>query len=455
MTALPTTSHLPADFVWGVATSAAQIEGGVHQDGRSASIWDVFANTPGRVKHGDDPDIACDHRNRWEEDLDLLVTLGVPAYRLSLSWSRLQPEGRGPLNPAAVTWYRELLAGLQTRGIRPFVTLYHWDMPQTLEEEGGWTNRRTAELFGEYTGLVAEALGDLAGDWITINEPLCAALLGYAYGVHAPGRTDLPAAIAASHHLNLAHGLATAAVRARRPRARIGVSNIVADLVPGDGPRDVEAAARVDAINHQLFLAPIFTGAYTPAVHAVLDPHGLSDVIKEGDLELISVPLDFVGVNHYQRVVVTDDPAAPLTGAREHAVGEKLTSFGWSITPDALTTVLEMVAGYTDLPLYVTENGASFADVLRPDGRVEDAERVGYLQGYIGALDDAAAAGSRIAGYFAWSLMDNFEWAEGYEKRFGLIYVEFSSQRRVPKSSAHYYSGVIAAHAAASSGGAV
>ncbi|WP_219812423.1 MULTISPECIES: GH1 family beta-glucosidase [unclassified Rathayibacter] len=442
----PPTSHLPDDFVWGLATSAYQIEGGVRQDGRTASIWDTFAHTPGRTRHGDTGDTACDHRRLWEADLDLLVELGVPAYRLSLSWTRLQPGGRGPLNPAGVRWYRELLSGLHARGIRPFVTLYHWDLPQELEDEGGWTARSTARAFAEYAGAVAAALGDLTGDWITINEPWCAAFLGYGLGVHAPGRSSTRDAVTAAHHLNLAHGLATRSIRTAAPGARIGVTNIVADLVPAT-PDDLDAVERLDAVNHQLFLAPVYRGEYTPRTRALLDPWGLSDAVLPGDLAIIAEPTDFVGINHYQRVVVEDDADGGAARVRETPAGSEHTSFGWSVTPEALTAVLLRVTSrYSDLPVYITENGASFHDYVDPEGRVLDPERIDYLAGYIGAIDAAAAQGVTAAGYFAWSFLDNFEWGEGYDKRFGLVHVDFGTQKRTPKQSASFYRDVIAAH---------
>jgi beta-glucosidase len=443
---LPELSHLPEDFVWGVATSAYQIEGAVDSDGRGESIWDVFSHTPGRTKRGDDGDIACDHRTLWREDLELIASLHVPAYRLSLSWPRLQPGGTGPLNEAAVRWYRELLTSARSLGIAPYVTLYHWDLPQELETSGGWPERRTAELFGDYAALVCESLGDLVEGWITVNEAWCASFLGYGTGVHAPGRTDLRAAVAAAHHLNLAHGYATAAIRSVQPDAQIGVTNIIADLVPAHAVRDSAAVARLDAINHQLFLSPVYRGEYPELLRELLEPYGFAELVQPGDLEAISARTDFAGVNHYQRVIVSDDPTVELTGAREVPAGAARTSFNWSITPDALTRVLLAVGKYTDLPLYVTENGASFTDTIRPDGTVEDPERVDYLTGYLAAIDAAAAAGAHVKGYFAWSLLDNFEWAEGYETRFGLVFVEFGSQRRVPKRSAGHYSAIIRSH---------
>jgi len=448
---------LPADFVWGVATSAYQIEGGATEDGRGPSIWDTFSHTPGKTRNGDTGDIACAHRELWESDLDLIHDLGIPAYRLSLSWTRLQPTGEGELEPRGIAFYRALLERMREGGITPYVTLYHWDLPQALEDRGGWTNRATAQLFADYVDRVMVALGDLADDWITVNEPWCAAFLGYAYGAHAPGRTDPVAAVAAGHHLNLAHGLATQRIRARRPEARVAVTNIVADLVPAsDSAEDLAAVERLDAVNHGFFLAPVFQGRYPDAAHAVLDRFGLAELIQPGDLETIAQPLDRVGVNHYQRVIVSDGPGQGLADAREVPAGAARTSFDWSITPDALAAVVQHVAReYTDLPILITESGASFHDYVDPEGRVNDHDRVAYLEGYLGALAGAVAGGVNVAGYFAWSLLDNFEWGEGYDKRFGLVYVDFGTQRRIPKLSAHWYSRLIADHAAVAREGAL
>lgn len=442
--------HLPDDFVWGVATSAYQIEGGISTDGRGLSIWDSFSHTDGRTHHGDTADVACDHRNRWESDVDLLAELGVPAYRLSLSWPRLQPGGQGPLNESALQWYRALLTGLRSRGVTPYVTLYHWDLPQELEDAGGWPRRETAERFAEYTGRIVDALGDLVHDWITVNEPWCASFLGYGLGVHAPGRRSMRDAVASAHHLNLAHGLAVAQIRDRSQSARVGVTNIIADLIPRDpgNVADIYAVERLDAVNHQLFLAPVFTGAYPALVHELLDPCGLHDVINPGDLETIAAPIDFLGVNHYQQVLVGDDPTGGVARVSEEAAGIDRTSFGWSITPAALTEVLRHTQErYTaGLPLLVTENGASFTDYVTPDHKVHDPERIAYLDGYLVAIDDAVAAGINVTGYFAWSFLDNYEWAEGYDKRFGLVYVDFATQERVPKDSAHHYASLITTH---------
>lgn len=444
---VPSLGAFPADFAWGVATAAYQIEGAVDEGGRGPSIWDTFSHTPGRVHHGDTGDIACDHYHRWRDDLELIAELGVDVYRLSVSWSRLQPNGEGELNPEAVAFYRELIAGLRDRGIRPFVTLYHWDLPQPLQDAGGWPARRTAELFADYARRTVGALRDLADDWITLNEKWCSAFLGYGYGPHAPGHRDLREAVAAAHHLNLAHGLAVRAIREVAPGARVGVTDIVTEVVPAsDAVADLDAADRLDAVSNRVFLDPVYLGHYGAGVHAQLDPYGLAELVQPGDLETIAQPVDFAGVNHYQRVIATAVPAddAHPFGVVETPAAPATTSFGWSVVPDSLHAVLTRVArDYTTLPLYITESGASFHDYVDPEGGVDDIERISYLAGYFDAAGRAIRDGVDVRGYFVWSLLDNFEWGEGYSKRFGLVYVDYRTQERLPKASAHWYRALL------------
>ncbi|PZQ87624.1 MAG: beta-glucosidase [Leifsonia xyli] len=444
---VPELTAFPADFSWGVATAAYQIEGAAQEGGRGPSIWDTFAHTPGRVHRGDTGDTACDHYHRWAADLDLMAELGIDVYRFSVSWSRLQPSGHGELNPEAVAFYRDLLAGLRDRGIRPFVTLYHWDLPQPLQDAGGWPARATAERFGEYARRTLAALGDFAADWITLNEKWCSAFLGYGYGPHAPGHRDLREATAAAHHLNLAHGLAVRAIREVAPDARVGVTDIVTEVVPAsDAVADLDAADRLDAVSNRVFLDPVYLGAYGAGVHAQLDPHGLAELILPGDLETIAAPVDFAGVNHYQRVIAR---AVPASAAHPFAVEETpaqpaTTSFGWSVIPESLHAVLTRVArDYTRLPLYITESGASFDDYVDPEGGIDDLERIAYLSGYFDAAGRAIRDGVDLRGYFVWSLLDNFEWGEGYSKRFGLVYVDYRTQERLPKASAHWYRALL------------
>lgn len=445
----------PAGFRWGVATAAYQIEGAAAEGGRGRSIWDTFAHTPGRTYHGDTGDVACDHYHRWESDLDLLAEIGVTDYRLSVSWSRLQPTGAGDLNPAAVAFYRDVLGGLQDRGIRPLVTLYHWDLPQPLEDAGGWPNRDTATAFADYACRVVTALGDLVDDWITLNEPWCSSVLGYGHGAHAPGRRDDAAAIAAAHHLNLAHGLAVAQIRETTSGARVGIANIVTDVQPAtDAPEDAAASVRLDASSNRLFLDPVYHGEYSDDVRRTLP--GLDDLVRPGDLAVIAAPTDFAGINHYQRVVARhDDGAGPLR-VRETPAEPATTSFGWSVIPASLEAVLVRVAKeFTSVPLLVTENGASFHDYVDPDGVVADHERVAYLRGYLDAAARAIRSGVDLRGYFAWSFLDNYEWAEGYSKRFGLVHVDYGTQVRTPKLSAAWYRREIRRHHALTTPGNV
>ena len=441
-------SAFPAGFRWGVATAAYQIEGGAQEGGRGPSIWDTFVHTPGFTCGGDTGDIACDHYHRWESDLNLLAELGITDYRMSVSWSRLQPTGQGPLNPIAVEFYAAVLAGLRDRGIRPLVTLYHWDLPQPLEDDGGWPNRATAERFADYAVAVVSALGHLADEWVTLNEPWCSSFLGYGSGAHAPGRKDYRDAIAAAHHLNLAHGLALAGIRRTRPGLSVGIANIVTDIVPAsDSVADKEAAVRLDAVSNRVFLDPLALGRYSDEVLAALSPLGLGEVIREGDLGLIGAPIDFIGVNHYQRIIAWDDPDAEPFGVGESAAQPATTSFGWSVIPESLTAALLRVKrDFGDLPILVTENGASFDDVMDARGGIDDQERISYLDGYLAAAADAIALGVDLRGYYAWSFLDNFEWAEGYSKRFGIVFVDYTTQARIPKRSAHWYRRLIVEH---------
>jgi beta-glucosidase len=448
------TTHLlditsfPADFRWGVATAAYQIEGGAHEGGRGLSIWDTFANVDKRTLNGDNGDVACDHYHRWPGDLDLMVGLGVRDYRLSLSWARLQPTGQGDLNPDGVAFYTALLEGMQERGIAPMVTLYHWDLPQPLEDAGGWPVRETAHRFADYAERAVRALGHLATDWITINEPWCVAFLGYGRGAHAPGKKDDRLAVAAAHHVNLAHGLAVSAIRAIDGSLRVGNSNIVTDIVPAsDSAADAAAVVRLDAMNNRIFLDPVYLGEYSGAVRELFAPLGLNELVQDGDLALIGQRVDFMGMNHYQRVEAWAQDDTGYLRVGERPSSPATTSFGWSVIPDSLHAVLRRVSTeFTSLPIYITENGASYHDYVDPDGEVNDPDRVAYFAGYLAAAGRAIAEGVDLRGYYAWSFLDNFEWAEGYSKRFGLVYVDYRTQTRIPKTSAHWYAHQIARH---------
>jgi len=456
----------PEGFLWGAATASYQVEGAFAEDGRSESIWDRFCREPGRVLHGDTGDVACDHYHRLEEDLDLMAGLGLGAYRFSVAWPRVFPEGRGPLNTAGIDFYRRLVDGLRERGIVPVVTLYHWDLPVALDDEGGWLSRGTADAFGEYTRVVAGELGDAVGKWITLNEPWCSAWLGYAIGVHAPGHHDIGEALAAHHHLLLAHARAVSALRAELgERAEVGITlNLGAIRPASDHPDDVAAARRVDGNHNRIFLDPLFAGRYPEDMVELMASWrpGLA-VMQDGDLEAISAPLDFLGVNFYspatvsapERAMASVDagligrpPEAGSFGAAHRAatlshIGAQTTAMGWEVDPSGLEELLVRLGREVPVPLYVTENGAACEDYRDPSGAVNDTERIEYLDSHLRAAGRAIDAGVDLRGYFAWSLMDNFEWALGYSKRFGLVFVDYPTGERTLKQSAVWYREVI------------
>jgi beta-glucosidase len=454
----------PTGFRWGAATAAYQIEGAVAEGGRTPSIWDTFSHTPGKVVGGDTGDVACDHYHRMASDVGLMSRIGLQAYRFSVSWSRLQPHGRGALNPAGLDFYKRLLDELGARGIDPWLTLYHWDLPQDLEDAGGWPERETAYRFAEYAGLVHEALGDRVDHWTTMNEPWCSAFLGYGEGNHAPGRTNRNDALAAAHHLMLGHGLAIQAMRARqRAGAELGVTLNLYAVSPATGSHgDAQAARRIDGLMNRWFLDPILRGAYPEDV--VADLRTVDDLafVADGDAATIAAPLDFLGVNYYTRHVVAEPSTGEWSaeqpsswpgseGVRFADRGLPVTEMNWEIDPDGLVEVLTRVhREYTDLPLYVTENGAACDDQIGVDGTVADPDRIAFVDAHLRACHRAVTAGVPLRGYFAWSLMDNFEWGWGYGKRFGMVYVDYPTQRRITKSSATWYSDVIARNGLAS-----
>lgn len=447
-------ASIPKDFVFGVATAAYQIEGAAQEGGRGKSIWDTFSHTEGKTLNGDTGDIACDHYHRFIEDLDLMQSLGIQGYRLNFSWARLQPLGQGDLNPEGVAFYRELVSGLLSRGIKPSVTLYHWDLPQALQDEGGWPERQTAYRFGAYSALVVEAFKDLVSEWITINEAWCVAYLGHSWGVQAPGLTDEKLAIRAAHHAMLAHGLALAEIRKIAPSATVGITNILGNTeAKTDSEQDRAAATAVDVRMNKLFLEPIYRGAYSQDVLDVFGEYGLNAgeiagaLVQPGDLSLISAPTDFIGVNHYHNMVLSHLPGAPNDILTEQAQPNHQSSWGWSNTPWALKKILLRVhSEYSKLPVYITENGVTLNDYATPEGEVNDPDRIDYLNGYVNAVAEAIEAGVPVKGYFAWSFMDNFEWAEGYNRRFGLVFVDYPTQKRTPKASAYWYQNLIAEH---------
>ncbi len=447
-------TSFPEDFLWGAATASYQIEGAANEDGRGASIWDTFSHTPGKVLHGDTGDTACDHYNRLEEDLDLMAKVGLKAYRFSVAWPRIQPDGGGPANQKGLDFYRRLVDGLRQRSIEPMLTLYHWDLPQALQDRGGWTSRETSERFAEYTGIVYEEFSDSVGFWITLNEPWVAAWLGHGYGVHAPGLEDATAALSATHHLLLGHALALERMRSADDGNRLGVTLNLHPARPGrDRDADREAARRVDGQANRLYLDPLFRGSYPEDLFSHYKERGADlSFVRGGDLDKISAPIDFLGVNYYFRHTIRDAPEGDEDGvpfadlnARPivpHA-GEK-TAMGWPVEPEGLTEILVRIKDeYTGLPLYVTENGRAVSDYVDPEGGVDDEERISYLDAHFRAVHEAMERGADLRGYMVWSFLDNFEWAEGYSKRFGIVFVDYGTQKRTPKASARWYSDVI------------
>ncbi|MGM9331416.1 GH1 family beta-glucosidase [Streptomyces murinus] len=450
----------PTDFLWGCATSAYQIEGAVREGGRTPSIWDTFSHTPGRTAGGDHGDIAVDHYHRYREDVALMADLGLNAYRFSVSWSRVQPTGRGPAVQVGLDFYRRLVDDLLEHNIQPAVTLYHWDLPQELEDAGGWPERETALRFAEYAQLVGDALGDRVEHWITLNEPWCSAFLGYGSGVHAPGRTDPAASLRAAHHLNLGHGLAVSALRSVMPtRNQIAVSlnsSVVRPL--SQDPADLAAVRRIDDLANGVFHGPMLHGAYPASLLA--DTASVTDwsFVRDGDLAAAKAPLNALGLNYYTPALVSAAPGkvagpradghgasahSPWPGADDvlfHQTPGERTEMGWTIDPSGLH---ELIMRYSreapGLRLYITENGAAYDDKPDAEGRVHDPERIAYLRAHLTEVERAIADGADVRGYYLWSLMDNFEWAYGYGKRFGAVYVDYATLERTPKSSAHWY----------------
>lgn len=449
----------PTNFVWGAATSAYQIEGAVAEDGRGLSIWDTFVKQPGRVVNGEHADVAIDHYHRYRDDVRLMAELGLTAYRFSVSWPRIQPDGSGTVNPGGIDFYSRLVDELLSQGVDPWVTLYHWDLPQPLEDAGGWPARDTSKRFADYAAAVHDALGDRVRNWSTVNEPWCSAFLGYASGEHAPGRREPEKAVYAAHHLLLAHGLAAQAIRAQRPENLIGgCVNLYAITPQTTSEADQDAARRIDGLQNRFFLDALLKGEYPADVLEDLGrPAGL---VHDGDMEIISAPLDKLLINYYSRFTVSGTPggaasaaAAPTdTGSpwvgSEHVSfvggGRPVTAMGWEIDDSGLLEILHrLAADYPRVPLIISENGAAFDDVVGPDGVVHDRDRVDYFDAHLRICHTAIEAGIPLEGYFAWSLMDNFEWAWGYDKRFGLVRVDYETQVRVPKESALWYARTI------------
>ncbi|ATB31932.1 GH1 family beta-glucosidase [Melittangium boletus] len=447
----------PKGFIWGTATSSYQIEGAAKEDGRGESIWDRFSKTPGKVGDGTNGDVACDHYHRFRDDIALMKSLGMQAYRFSIAWPRVLPSGRGKVNPAGLDFYNRLVDALLEAGIEPFVTLYHWDLPQALQDEGGWTQRSTAEAFVEYSGVVARSLGDRVKKWITHNEPWCTSMLGYEKGIHAPGIKDFRSALAASHHVLLSHGWAVPVIRAASPGSQVGITlNLSPAEAASPSAADYDAFRNHDGYFNRWFLDPLY-GRHYPADMVAdyikaghLPAEGLT-VVKPGDLQAIAVPCDFLGINYYNRAVLRSDK---VPEAENHprtvflAPESEWTEMGWEVHADSLRRLLTRLhLDYAPGKLYVTENGASFSTGPDAQGRVRDDRRLAYLRDHFLAARKAMDAGAPLAGYFVWSLLDNFEWDRGYSQRFGMVWVNYETQQRIPKDSALWYRDVIKANA--------
>ncbi|MFG2833772.1 GH1 family beta-glucosidase [Streptomyces zaomyceticus] len=449
-----TALRFPEGFRWGTATAAYQIEGAATEGGRTPSIWDTFSRTPGKVRNGDTGDIAADHYHRVDEDVALMRRLGVTDYRFSIAWPRVQPTGRGPAVRQGLDFYRRLVDRLLDAGIRPVATLYHWDLPQELEDAGGWPHRETAYRFAEYAGIMADALGDRVATWTTLNEPWCSAFLGYGNGVHAPGRTSALASLRAAHHLNLAHGLGARTLRGALPgSAEVSLTlNLHAVRAFSEAPEDVDAARRIDAVGNRIFLDPVFHGRLPEDL--VRDTASITDwsFVADGDLATAAAPIDSLGINYYAPSVAaagTSESPSPWAGAERHVRFEPLpgprTAMDWPVDADGLHELLVRLRDeLPNTPLVITENGAAYDDYADPSGNVKDPERVAYLHAHLAAVHRALADGADVRGYFLWSLLDNFEWAYGYGKRFGIVHVDFATQRRTLKDSARWYAEVIA-----------
>ncbi|MGJ9448579.1 GH1 family beta-glucosidase [Actinotignum sp. GS-2025b] len=460
------TMQFPSDFVWGTATASYQIEGGVHEGGRGPSIWDTFSHTPGKIHSGDTGDTACDHYHRWQEDIGIIDWLGVGAYRLSIAWPRIMPTEMGGVNQAGLDFYGKIIDALNARNIKPVVTLYHWDLPQYLQDKGGWASRDTAFAFQEYARVLAREFAGRVSVWTTLNEPWCSAYLGYAAGVHAPGIQDPQQAMQAVHHLNLAHGLAAMAIREEcGADAQISVTLNLHVVLPDDptNPSSHEAAQQIRLLGNEAFLGPMLEGTYPPELVELTSRDVRWDFIHDGDLALINQPLDVLGVNYYNPTKVRmapegavperhdgHDPSGKSPWVSADRVeflelpGEK-TEMGWPIDATGLTELLlELSERYPDLPLMVTENGMADADPNEvTGGQIDDPKRISYLRDHIAAVHAAIEQGADVRGYFVWSLLDNFEWSYEYTKRFGIVHVNYTTLERTPKASAHWYRKLI------------
>lgn len=433
------TRVFPRDFQWGVATAAYQVEGAAQEDGRGPSIWDTFSRIPGRIVNGDTGNVACDHYHRMTDDVALLSSLGVSHYRFSIGWPRVLPTGRvTPVNQKGLDFYHRLVDALLDHGVNPVITLYHWDLPEALQQHGGWLNRDTSQAFAEYAGLMVETLGDRVKRWITHNEPWCTAVLGHMTGQHAPGIQEPGAALTVAHHVLLSHGLAAQAMRAVSHDLSVGITLNLSTVYGQDNSELTERAVSLqDAFANRWYLDPLFYGRYPDALESIF---GQMPEVEPKDMAVIRQPLDFLGVNYYSSQIVTANSQNPHGWPVTHVTPEALvTDMGWPVMPHGLTDLLVRLShDYGPIPLVITENGAAYPDILQ-GGKVVDTDRIQYLESHINAVADALKHGADIRGYYVWSLMDNYEWAYGYTKRFGIVYVDFDTQERILKQSAHWY----------------
>lgn len=434
------TYQFPEGFVWGAATASYQIEGAWNEADKGESIWDRFSHTPGKIDHGDTGDIACDHYHRWAEDLVLMKKMGLKAYRFSVSWPRVLPKGHGKVNQTGLDFYNKLVDRLLESNIEPYLTLYHWDLPQSLQEEGGWPARNIVDAFVEYADVLSRALGDRVKNWITFNEPWVSAFVGYRDGRHAPGHTDLREALAASHHLLLAHGRTVPVIRRNCPDANLGITlNLTPQVPASPSLPDRVAATWVDGYINRWFLDPLVGRGYPQDMVTAFGND--MDFIQPLDLDVVSVPMDFLGVNYYTRNIVRSDKLSESENApRKMIRGNEITEMDWEVYPEGIYNILgRLHFDYAFPAIYITENGAAFQDQIDAEGRVDDPARLSYIKRHLEQVHRAIAIGVPVRGYFAWSLMDNFEWAYGYAKRFGLIYVDFETRQRILKSSGKWY----------------
>jgi beta-glucosidase len=436
-------ARFPGDFVFGVATAAFQIEGASKADGRKPSIWDAFSNMPGRVHNRDNGDVACDHYNRFDDDLDLIKELGVEAYRFSIAWPRVYPDGTGPLNEKGLDFYDRLVDGCKQRGIKTYATLYHWDLPLTLMGDGGWTARSTAYAFQRYAQTIARRLGDRLDAVATFNEPWCSVILSHLLGIHAPGERNMQATLHAAHYTNLAHGLGVEAIRAEAPNLPVGIVYNAMSVIPATQTEaDLAAAKRAEDFHNDMFFGPVFKGAYPKDLIEAYEP--IMPGIEEGDLKTISQKIDWWGLNYYtpMRVAADPNPDAPYPAhVQAPAVKPDKTDIGWEIDSTGLSHVVRDLYSKYDLPdCYITENGAAYNMGVDADGEVDDQPRLDYYVDHLSVTADLIKEGFPMRGYFAWSLMDNFEWAEGYKMRFGLVHVDYETQIRTVKKSGKWYS---------------